>query len=354
MSDRVKVAVIGTGWWATTTHIPALLADPHVELTALCDRNAERAAAAASAFGLSRLYTDHITLLKAERPDAVIIATSHAAHFRIARDCLQAGSHTLVEKPLTLKACEARMLMEMAQQQGCALLCGYPWNYTTHAQCARNWVTSGSIGTIQFVNCVFNSYCADLLGGDDRTSGRNYAVHGPGDVYSNKELSGGGHGHLQMTHAAGLLFYITGLQVRTVRSRMANHALAVDLVDAILAEFEEGGLGLIGGTSNAFLPRMELQVYGAEGSLLLDMHAGTASLRQAEGSREEIRSDGDTYPRSAPTAHLIAMARGLEPPVTTLEGWRAVELLEAAYRSAESEGCSITVEELYPSEAPFL
>src|SRR5690242_8890482 len=96
--DDVNVAVIGTGWWATATHIPALRAEPHADLVALCDSNSERVAAAAAAYGVERIYTDHQAMLKAERPDAVIVATTHASHFAVARDCLDAGAHVLVEK----------------------------------------------------------------------------------------------------------------------------------------------------------------------------------------------------------------------------------------------------------------
>src|SRR5262249_27044649 len=151
-----------------------------------------------------------------------VVATTHASHFEVARDCLLAGAHILVEKPLTLHAREARLLMDLARDQGCALLCGYPWNYTSIAHGARASVLAGEIGEIQFVNCVFNSYCANLFEGDDRAEQMHYAVHGPGDVYSKKEHSGGGHGHLQITHAAGLLFYVTDLKLHSVRARMAN------------------------------------------------------------------------------------------------------------------------------------
>jgi predicted dehydrogenase len=51
---RVKIGVVGTGWWATYTHIPALLARSEVELVALCDRSLEKVRRAAE--GTQILY----------------------------------------------------------------------------------------------------------------------------------------------------------------------------------------------------------------------------------------------------------------------------------------------------------
>lgn len=346
--SRAKIAIIGTGWWATASHIPALLENHHAELVALCDANPEKALAAAATCGHPRTYTNHNELLAAEKPDGVIVATTHATHFVVASDCLKAGAHLLVEKPLTLHASEARELIELAKKHNIALLMGYPWHYTSQVQEVRETIASGKIGAIQYVQCTFNSFCIDLLRGIDTThrSG-GYPVHGPGDVYSKKEHSGGGHGHLQMTHAAGLLFYVTGLRLRSLRAQMQNLGLAVDVVNAMVAEFEGNSLGIIGGTSNAFLSRMGLQIYGAKGAIDMDMHAGTARLRYADGTYEEFSAGDDIYPQTAPSSHLVAIARGEESPVVIEAGWHAVELLDAAYRSAEAGGRPINVEELY-------
>ena len=99
-----RVCVIGTGWWATATHIPALREDPHADLVAFCDISPERVRAAAAAYGVERIYTNHLEMLDRERPDAVVVATTHATHFALARDCLAAGAHVLIEKPMTLLA----------------------------------------------------------------------------------------------------------------------------------------------------------------------------------------------------------------------------------------------------------
>ena len=349
MRSRVRVAVIGTGWWATATHIPALLDDPNVDLIALCDANAERVQAAATAFGIARTYTDHRALLAEERPDAVVVATTHATHFAVAEDCLTAGAHLLIEKPMTLFAADARVLVRQAALCGRAIVIGYPWNYLAHVRQVQARIVSGTLGPIQLVQCVFNSYNADLIGGKDRSAHPGaYRVHGPGDVYSRPEHSGGGHGHLQMTHAVGLLCAVTGLRIAQVQARMANHDLPLDLIDVILIEFESGALGTVSGTSNGFLPKSSLLLGCAHGSIEMDISAGATLIRAVDAEVEVLPFAEAPDTRFAPIRNLIAVARGAEAPIAHAEiGWRAVELLDAAYRSAAANGAAVRVEELY-------
>ena len=349
MKPPVRIAVIGTGWWATATHIPALLEDPGVELVALCDVSAERVQAAAAAFGIERTYTDHRALLAETRPEAVVVATTHATHFMVADDCLTAGAHLLIEKPMTLLATDARALVEHAARVGRAVIVGYPWNYLTHVRQVQARIASGGLGPIQLVQCVFNSYNADLIGGKDRSAHPGaYPVHGPGDVYSRPEHSGGGHGHLQMTHAAGLLCAVTGLRIARVQARMANHGLPLDLVDVLLVEFEGGALGTVSGTSNGFLPKSTLSLGCARGSVEMDIFAGTTVIQASDAERENLPPVDEPDARFAPVRNLIAIARGTEtPPARPEVGWHAVELLDAAYRSAAINGMPVRVEELY-------
>jgi predicted dehydrogenase len=54
MPSNARVAVIGSGWWATQAHIPGLLANPDATLVAICDADPARLQAAASAYRVER------------------------------------------------------------------------------------------------------------------------------------------------------------------------------------------------------------------------------------------------------------------------------------------------------------
>ncbi len=74
MPDTARIAVIGTGWWSTTAHIPALQANPSADLVALADVRADVLDKAARHFGVARTYTDLGKMLAQERLDGVVIA----------------------------------------------------------------------------------------------------------------------------------------------------------------------------------------------------------------------------------------------------------------------------------------
>jgi len=232
--------------WSTYTHIPGLLAHPHAELVALCDTNPDKLQAAARAYGVQNVYASASAMFYQEALDGVVIATPHATHFTLAQDGLARGLHVLLEKPMTLRAAEARTLVTLARAQECELILGDPWHYTPQALRARELIRSGRLGAVQYVSCTVTSSIARLLQGDDG-SDKNpvvFPVHGPGAVYSDPALSGGGQGHLQITHSAGLLFFVTGLQVQHVLALMRNHGLPLDLVDVMLVAFEGDALGM--------------------------------------------------------------------------------------------------------------
>jgi predicted dehydrogenase len=352
MTKKARIAVIGTGWWATYTHIPALQANPLAELTALCDANPERLQAAAQAYGVERTYTDQQAMLASEALDGVVIATPHATHYQLAKDSLIHGKHVLVEKPMVLYAAHAQELVELSVQHGRELIIGYPWHYGPHARRARELIQTGALGAVQYVNCTFSSYIIELLRGhDDAGRSEAYPVHGPGAVYSQPHLSGGGMGHLQITHSAGLMFFITQLRARRVHALMRNHDLPLDLVDAITVEFEGGALGTIGGTGNGIHRKLDLQIHCEGGCIDMDMVADTTVVRYGDGRQEALDPPTDAmpnYPRFAPADNLvdIILDRAENQSPATI-GWRTVELLDAAYRSAKADGQAVAVADLY-------
>ena len=43
MSDRASVAIVGSGWWATANHLPALVNRADIQVEAICDINEAKA-----------------------------------------------------------------------------------------------------------------------------------------------------------------------------------------------------------------------------------------------------------------------------------------------------------------------
>lgn len=357
-TPKARIAVIGTGWWSTSTHIPGLRANPNAELVALCDRSPDALERATQAFGPIKTYEDYRELLAAETLDGVIVATNHATHYEVTRACLEAGQHVLLEKPMVLRAAHAHELIRLAEAHQRELIIGYPWHYTDVTQTARQIIQSGELGAIQFVACVFASMAIEFYRGNDQAYRPlfQYPVTGPGRAYADPQLSGGGQGHLQVTHAAGSLFFVTGLQAERVSCYMENWDVAVDLVDAISVRFKattgRPAVGVIGSTGNLGLGdggQLEISLYCEKGYVILDQAQSTLRVRRHDGTEQRFGPlpPDDRYPRFATSANLVDVILGRAPngsPAAT--GARVVELLEAAYRSAANGGQTIHVADL--------
>lgn len=356
--QKARVAVVGTGWWSTTAHIPALKANPDAELVALADKRPDALAKAAATYGVERTYTDVNDMLAQEQLDGVVVCVNHAAHYEVAKACLEAGLHVVLDKPMVLYASHAHELQALAQAKGRELIIGYPWHYTAISRRARDVIQSGELGAVQFVSCLFSSMVIEFLRGNDQAYQPEfgYPVTGPGSAYADPRLSGGGHGHLQLTHSIGSTLFISGLRGDVVTAFMENFGLAVDLACAISVRFKAEGaypaVGTFQGSGNIARGDggvFDIQIFCENGRLALNQGQSLLYVRKGDGT--EI-SDGplppdDRYPRDAPANNLVDVILGRGQNGSPAEvGVRVVEILDAAYRSAASGGAPVKIDDL--------
>ena len=351
---KARIGVVGAGWWSTYTHIPGLLENPNAELVAVCDTNEAARIRVVEAFAGLKVYEDLFAMLADESLDGVVVAVPHRAHHAVSAQCLNRGLHVMLEKPMTLTASDADDLLTRASACGAEVIVGYPWNFTRTAVRARDVLSSMQLGGIQHVQCMHSSMVIEFYRGNDAAYQPifEWTVAGPGDVYARPELSGGGQGHLQVTHSSGLMFFVTGLRAARVSTLMNTFGLPVDLVNAMTVEFEGGSLGSVASTGNVPVGdpgRLDLHVYCEDGYLLLDAIRGVLVIRSNDGKVIEDRLDPeDTYPRFATAANLVDVCLGAAKNGSPGEvGLRSVEMLDAAYRSADRDGAMVTVGELY-------
>ncbi|SLN53392.1 4-carboxy-2-hydroxymuconate-6-semialdehyde dehydrogenase [Falsiruegeria litorea R37] len=110
----IRIGLIGAGYIASW-HADAIKATPDIELSAICDRAANAAHGLADAYGV-RGFASVEDLIAAEVCDAVHILTPPDSHRDLAIQCLNAGLHVLVEKPVALSAQDTQAIEEAAQQ----------------------------------------------------------------------------------------------------------------------------------------------------------------------------------------------------------------------------------------------
>jgi len=121
MAETLRVGVIGVGYLGRF-HAEKFAALPGVELVGVADLRPERSRQVAEALNC-RAYTDYRDLIP--QVEAVSVAATTREHYRIVRDCLGAGLHVLVEKPICAAWEEAAELVDLARRVGRLLMVGH-------------------------------------------------------------------------------------------------------------------------------------------------------------------------------------------------------------------------------------
>jgi predicted dehydrogenase len=84
----------------------------------------------------------------------VALATPVSTHYPLGIRALEAGKHLLVEKPLTLKASDAELLIEKAEASGLTLMVDHTFVYTGAVRKIKDYLVNSEIGEILYFDSV--------------------------------------------------------------------------------------------------------------------------------------------------------------------------------------------------------
>ena len=116
MAKTVRIAFIGAGGRATSSHYPSLYDMDEVDIVAACDVNQTRLDEACSKFRIQGRYNDYRKMLAQEKPDAVYAIMPPQNLYDISAEVIESGSHLFVEKPPAVTTEQTRQLHLLAQQ----------------------------------------------------------------------------------------------------------------------------------------------------------------------------------------------------------------------------------------------
>lgn len=151
-SDRVRLGFIGLGGMGTST-LQAFLAQPDVEVTALCDVFDPHAARARELTKNQADTTkDFRKLLDRQDVDAVVISTPDHWHGLIALAALKAGKHVYCEKPLTHNIAEGTALVRAAATAKLATQMGIQVRAGENYHRVVELIRGGAIGRVHKVH----------------------------------------------------------------------------------------------------------------------------------------------------------------------------------------------------------
>lgn len=341
-SRKVRLGVIGAGWWATAAYLPLLAADARVEVAAVNRLGAAELEQVKRKFGVAAAFEDYREMLASVELDGVLVTSPHTLHFEHASAALRRGAHVLVEKPMSTTAGDARKLVALAKEARRHLLVPYGWNFTALARQARRLLQEGAIGDIEHVSLHMASATGDLFSGEGLAEAREEMFPPASSTWADPQKAGG-YGWGQLTHALGLLFRITDLAPAEVFAITRSSRAGVDAYDAAVIRFASGAQGAVSGAATVPKPwgfQVDLRLFGTQGMLLLDIERVRLVVRRHDRADVvvDLASDAGAYSPAPVIDTFVRLCAGesVENDASGLVGQRAVEALDALYRSAAS------------------
>jgi predicted dehydrogenase len=131
----MRLGLVGTGYWASFAHAPALASTPGVTLTATWGRNQQAASELAARYGA--IPHDDFNEFLAD-VDAVAFAVPPNVQAPLAIRAAEAGKHLLLEKPIALSAEDADAVADAVEKAGVASVVFFTWRFNREI---RAWLT---------------------------------------------------------------------------------------------------------------------------------------------------------------------------------------------------------------------
>jgi predicted dehydrogenase len=150
--EPVGVAVVGAGYWGPNL-VRNLGSFEGTTVRWVCDIDIDKARQAAKQAG-ARATDSLDDLLSDPGVEAVAIATPAATHVDVALACLESGRHVLVEKPLAMSVADGEKILTLAATGDRVLMCDHTYCYTPAVRKIRDWIRSGTLGNVQYVDSV--------------------------------------------------------------------------------------------------------------------------------------------------------------------------------------------------------
>lgn len=177
MAKKLRLGAIGNGGIWEWAHADAWLANPEVEIVAVCDIIKEKAEKFAEKHNIKHVFADYKDLLKLDDLDFIDICTPNVFHSEMAVAGLNRGLHVFCEKPDAVNPVEAQKMANAAKKSGKRLMVMRNNRFIASSQFMKKYIAAGHMGEIYAGRCGWV---------------RRRGIPGKGGWFTTKALSGGG------------------------------------------------------------------------------------------------------------------------------------------------------------------
>lgn len=341
--SKIGFGIIGCGVIAPI-HAEALARIPDAKLVAVSDVVEQNRKNMAEKYDAAS-YSDYKEMIKRDDIHAVSLCVPSGMRLDIAKACAEAGKHIVAEKPLEVNSDRIDQLIAAVDKTGVQLGCIFQYRFADGPMHIRKALDEGRFGKLVLGDAYIKWY-------------RSQEYYASGKWRGTKNLDGGGCLMNQGIHQIDMLLWFLG-NAKSVAAQTAlvgHTGIEVEDLACAMIEFENGAMGVVEG-STAIWPGhpARVEVHGTEGSAILEdgelivwkfkderpedatilagIEKGSTLGSGASDPIKSLKSEGH---RRQLADFVEALLYGRAPKIDGREGRRAVALIEAIYRSAES------------------
>lgn len=177
MTQMIKWGVLGCAGIAAKAVIPAIQSSRLGRVAAIASRDAEKASAMATRFGIGKSYGSYEDLLSDPDIDAIYNPLPNHLHVPMTIKALEHGKPVLCEKPIALDAAQASELAEAQKAANLPVAEAFMVRHHPQWKKARAMVAEGRLGDVRAIQTIFAYYL------DDPKNVRNQADIGGGGLF---------------------------------------------------------------------------------------------------------------------------------------------------------------------------
>lgn len=334
-----KAALVGCGNIGPH-HAKCYRSTRQIQLAAVVDVVAEKAERLAREHGVP-WFTDYRKVLRRKDIDFIDVCVPSGLHADIAIAAARAGKHCICEKPLDVTPQRCDRVIKAFAASGTVYGGIFQHRFADDCQRLKAAIDAGRLGRITLATCSTPWW-------------RSQEYYDSGDWRGTWRLDGGGALMNQGVHAIDLMLWLCG-PIKSVFARtalLAHERIEVEDVAVATVEFQSGALGVIQGTTAAFPgTSVRHEVMGTAGTVILaddkpvlwklkdETDGGAASDVQARtgagASSDPLAVADDIFVRNIDDIALAAR-EGRQPLVSATEHKKAVEVICAIYKSAQT------------------
>lgn len=326
----MRLAMMSFAHVHAENYIHNLRAIPDAEMIGFSDEDHARGKHFAELYNV-RWFDSHEKLL-AEKPDGVVICSENARHRVLAEMAAQSGVHVLSEKPLATTCKDAQAMIDICAEAGVQLMTAFPMRFSAPVQEIKKVVDSGTLGQVYGCNTTNQGQLPRL-----------HTAY-PRDWFVDKKLAGGGAAADHTVHVADMLRWYFGCEVTEVYAELnrifyASEGMDVETGGMVMLTFENGAFATVdcSWSKPAAYPTwggLTVEIVAENGLVTLDPFRQVISV-YGQTQRPRWAYWGSNANQAMIEEFVAAIREERAPSVTGYDGYKAVEIVEAVYRSAE-------------------